>query len=591
MSDENRENMETKKDQEGKENASNLEKGNEKSTINGNEKGNVKENKKEIGEKKVIIHAAAYKSIILYSTRYANPAIPREQWKEIYGILIGVKSDDAVIVEQAIPMTYGESTDVTLGPEHYGFIEEIQDKLDKEGKGRFMVGWFHSHPGLSLFYSYVDINNQIFFQSLNPDFIGIVFDHTYVFDKNLRPKSYEMHPSPFNPDYKITEDSPTHPFKTGIVCYRLNDPSMDVNDPNFDINYHDVPYEIIGLDQTFFASLLTELSGYYTAGKPLEKAYKEEEIIRSAVENQQINGLSAIGWEKRTEPMPKVELKEIGSVKDVKSIQKGVISNPQNQRIINSSTYAEGIEDMKDLSEISSIPIQYNYGAETMGDGKSLSPELQKLKMAEELKTQGKTDFLLNDSFSAIEKYKQAIEILEELGDKYKDRILQVYADVTESCIKSEHFNLAIEFGTKLKEKAEKLNDSYQLGNGHHYLGLSYLHKNELDKALEHLKKASVEYEKVEDYAGNGKINELIGQIYEKNNDIDSAVLFYSEAIQNYFQGIKKYHVKRREKWALTTNLKSSIKNLKVKIKNLFNSIEDEQIRNKVKKDLDQIPL
>ena len=51
------------------------------------------------GGKKVIINADAYKSIILYSTRYANSSIPRENWKEIYGILIGYidKERNAVI--------------------------------------------------------------------------------------------------------------------------------------------------------------------------------------------------------------------------------------------------------------------------------------------------------------------------------------------------------------------------------------------------------------------------------------------------------------------------------------------------------------
>jgi len=534
-------------------------------------------------EKKVIIHAAAYKSIILYSTRYANPAIARDQWKEIYGILIGIISNDAVIVEQAIPMTYGESTDVTLGPEHYGFIEEIQDRFDKEGRGRFMVGWFHSHPGLSLFYSYVDISNQIFFQSLNPDFIGIVFDHTYVFDKNLRPKSYEIHPSPLNPEYKITEDSPTHPFKTGIVCYRLNDPAMDINNPNFELNYHDVPYEIIGLDQTFFASLLTELSSYYTAGKPLEKAYKEEEIIRHAVETQQLNGLTSIGWEqKKGENTNNKELIKKPAI----SNRRATISNPQINSSTQQSAYSTDFNEQTQLStipinEVNELDLKRDEHIESSGD--SLNPELKKLKSAEILITEGKTAFILDDSFTAIEKYSEGIKILEELGDKYNERILQTFADVAESCIKTNHFNLAIEFAQKLKEKAQKLNDNFQLGNGNYYLGYAYLEKNELDSALKYLKDAAIAYEKINDYCGMGRINELIGEIYEKYNNFESAILFYSESAKNYKNGIQKPFSKRTESWTLTKNLQLSIEKLKNKIKNLMSLVTNPKIHEQIK--------
>jgi hypothetical protein len=49
----------------------------------------TKEETKEVKfGKPVVIRADAYKTIILYASRYANKSIPPEQWKEIYGILI-----------------------------------------------------------------------------------------------------------------------------------------------------------------------------------------------------------------------------------------------------------------------------------------------------------------------------------------------------------------------------------------------------------------------------------------------------------------------------------------------------------------------
>ena len=59
----------------------------------------LNEEKKEKFGKPVVIKADAYKTIILYASRYANQAIKPEDWKEIYGVLIGTTTNDLVIVD------------------------------------------------------------------------------------------------------------------------------------------------------------------------------------------------------------------------------------------------------------------------------------------------------------------------------------------------------------------------------------------------------------------------------------------------------------------------------------------------------------
>ncbi|MFX0012104.1 MAG: hypothetical protein ACFE9R_17455, partial [Candidatus Hermodarchaeota archaeon] len=136
--------------------------------------------KEEIISKPVILKADAYKTIILYAGRYANTSIPPENWKEIYGLLIGYYDDNFLYVERAIPMTYGHDTDVEFSETDYGDVEKIHEELDTEGKGYFIIGWFHSHPGLTLFFSYIDLVNQLGFQGKFNDAIGLVFDHTLL---------------------------------------------------------------------------------------------------------------------------------------------------------------------------------------------------------------------------------------------------------------------------------------------------------------------------------------------------------------------------------------------------------------------------
>ncbi|MCK4384295.1 MAG: hypothetical protein KAW66_13430, partial [Candidatus Lokiarchaeota archaeon] len=223
---------------------------------------NVSETK--IG-KPVVLKAEAYKTIILYASRYANHAIPSENWKEIYGLLIGYYDDDFLYVERAIPMTYGHDTDVEFSETDYGDVEKIHEELDEEGKGYFIIGWFHSHPGLTLFFSYIDLINQLGFQGKFNDAIGLVFDHTLLGKKRKE---------------KINNNILTK-YDTGFEIYRLTDVTMDSNSVEFESNYHKIDYIVEGLNKFFFANVLAELSSLASAGKPLQEAFKEKYKLES----------------------------------------------------------------------------------------------------------------------------------------------------------------------------------------------------------------------------------------------------------------------------------------------------------------------
>ncbi|MFX1322295.1 MAG: hypothetical protein ACFFAQ_11705, partial [Promethearchaeota archaeon] len=223
------------------------------------EKEYNEKNEVQLNRKPVIISADAYKTIILYASRYANQSVPQKDWKEIYGILTGYTDDDFVYVKNAYPLTFGHDTDVQLDERHYVFISQIEDKLYEEGKGDFVVGWFHSHPGLSLFFSDIDITNQLWFQQNNPDFCGLVFDYTLLGKKK---------------EEKIGENILTK-YDTGFEIYRIIDVNKDPNSLDYDKNYFKVDYIVDGLNKYFFANVLAELSSLVSAGKPLQSAYGE----------------------------------------------------------------------------------------------------------------------------------------------------------------------------------------------------------------------------------------------------------------------------------------------------------------------------
>jgi proteasome lid subunit RPN8/RPN11 len=240
--------------------------------------------------KPVVIDANAYKTIILYASRYANQALPPNEWKEIYGILTGYVDDDFLHVKNAYALTFGHDTDVQLDERHYVFIDEIQQKLDEERKNHFVVGWFHSHPGLSLFFSYVDLINQLGFQAKFEEAIGLVFDHTLLGKKKVE----------LIGENKLTK------YDTGFEIYRLTDVNLDPNSAEYENNYHKVDYIVEGLNKYFFANVLSELSALVTAGKPLQTAYGEKKDSKLLDDDP----ISEIDMKPEKQDLVKIPIKE-----------------------------------------------------------------------------------------------------------------------------------------------------------------------------------------------------------------------------------------------------------------------------------------
>lgn len=52
--------------------------------------------------------------------------------------------------------------------------EELSLSLGEES---FLVGWFHSHPNITIFPSHVDLNTQSSLQSLGQHFVGLIISN------------------------------------------------------------------------------------------------------------------------------------------------------------------------------------------------------------------------------------------------------------------------------------------------------------------------------------------------------------------------------------------------------------------------------
>jgi len=126
--------------------------------------------------KEVIVKFKAYKAMIKFFSQFSSNKISRDKWVESMGYLFCRIEGDYYIIEDAYGITSGTELDVQVSPMTLSNI----DQLIHEHDGDFIGGWWHTHPGLSPFFSETDIKNQVFYQSNNPDGLGIVFDHSMI---------------------------------------------------------------------------------------------------------------------------------------------------------------------------------------------------------------------------------------------------------------------------------------------------------------------------------------------------------------------------------------------------------------------------
>jgi len=464
------------------------------------------------GQKSVIIQASAYKSVVLYASRYANPSIPQPEWKEIYGIMIGYidKEKNKIIVTRCEPITSGESTDVQLRSEHYGQIEEIQTRLDQEGKGEWIVGWWHSHPGLSLFYSYVDLSNHLYFQSVNADACGLVFDHTLIQDRRI-------------------QDRPL-----GFEIFRMKDTTIDPGDPAFEDNYTMVEWEIEGMDEYFFANVLSELSSKYSAGKPLEMSYGE-----------------------------KISDKKKGS------------QAPTPQKI--ESDFAQSPQDVE------LTPLEEIIRKTPMANLDSRDPILRPV-------AEGNQAFENGDSFTGGEKYKQAIEIL--VKEKRKQELVTTLSDAAALSIHASHFQLVKDFARKLLKYAEETGSLVHMGQAHYSIGVAYLREKEnATKGLEYMQQASISFEKSGEFVVSGLCNQIIGDYYLSQQNLFSACLFYIEAIKFYQKGRHESPLLQKLSQMDSGDVEKKMATLSADLKKNFAKLAIPQERNKLEGELKKLNL
>ena len=188
-----------------------------------------------MGEGIVKLNLEIYKTIIASTTRYANPRIKEEDWAEVYGLLYGYNDGDNVIITEAVPFTHtkkkGHILKVEFDEEDYALAADIESQMIDRTPPQFIVGWFHSHPGILLMLSQDDVKTQLAWQTNNPHAVALVFNPTRL------AKQVEMAKKKGDPVKPLKND-------TGFLCFRLDDASRGIEG-----NFHEVPFDFLDLEK------------------------------------------------------------------------------------------------------------------------------------------------------------------------------------------------------------------------------------------------------------------------------------------------------------------------------------------------------
>lgn len=94
--------------------------------------------------------------------------------REVIGLLVGRLAGPVLEIWDAV--TGGQRGNPGFVELHEEVQADVAEKLRDEKSGLYVVGWYHSHPGMGLFLSGIDKETQRRYQALFPKAVALVID-------------------------------------------------------------------------------------------------------------------------------------------------------------------------------------------------------------------------------------------------------------------------------------------------------------------------------------------------------------------------------------------------------------------------------
>uniref|UniRef100_A0A3Q1FNU6 BRCA1/BRCA2-containing complex, subunit 3 n=1 Tax=Acanthochromis polyacanthus TaxID=80966 RepID=A0A3Q1FNU6_9TELE len=117
-----------------------------------------------------------------------NHALSTEK-EEVMGLCIGeVEASRIVHIHSVIILRRSDKRKdrVEISPEQLSAASTEAERLaDMTGRPMRVVGWYHSHPHITVWPSHVDVRTQAMYQMLDQCFVGLIFS-CFIEDKNTK---------------------------------------------------------------------------------------------------------------------------------------------------------------------------------------------------------------------------------------------------------------------------------------------------------------------------------------------------------------------------------------------------------------------
>lgn len=117
-----------------------------------------------------------------------NHALSTEK-EEVMGLCIGeVDTDRIVHIHSVIILRRSDKRKdrVEISPEQLSAASTEAERLaEMTGRPMRVVGWYHSHPHITVWPSHVDVRTQAMYQMMDQGFVGLIFS-CFIEDKNTK---------------------------------------------------------------------------------------------------------------------------------------------------------------------------------------------------------------------------------------------------------------------------------------------------------------------------------------------------------------------------------------------------------------------
>jgi len=124
--------------------------------------------------KEVVVTSGVLKQVLRFACEKLGEGPGGCLGSEVSGLLMGLEGKNDILIDAAV--TGNQISKPFYTSLSDGFLAEVAKDISNGRMHGRILGWFHSHPGLGLFLSSIDVRSMRNMQRLNQNTVALVVD-------------------------------------------------------------------------------------------------------------------------------------------------------------------------------------------------------------------------------------------------------------------------------------------------------------------------------------------------------------------------------------------------------------------------------